>query len=58
MVRVVEDTAAGTLVATVLPAEGTPEGRGAFEFTNTYGVNPTPSSRHRPDQGEQEAQGP
>lgn len=44
MVRVVEDTAAGTLVATVLPAEGTPEGRGAFEFTNTYGVNPTPSS--------------
>ena len=44
MVRVVEDTAAGTLVAKVLPAEGTPEGRGAFEFTNTYGVNPTPSS--------------
>lgn len=44
MVRVVEDTAAGTLVATVLPAEGTPEGKGAFEFTNTYGVNPTPSS--------------
>ena len=44
MVRVVEDTAAGTLVAEVLPAEGTPEGRGAFEFTNTYGVNPTPSS--------------
>lgn len=43
MVRVVEDTAAGTLVAKVLPAEGTPEGRGAFEFTNTYGVNPTPS---------------
>ena len=43
-VRVVEDTAAGTLVAKVLPAEGTPEGRGAFEFTNTYGVNPTPSS--------------
>lgn len=43
-VRVVEDTAAGTLVAEVLPAEGTPEGKGAFEFTNTYGVNPTPSS--------------
>lgn len=43
-VRVVEDTAAGTLVAKVLPAEGTPEGKGAFEFTNTYGVNPTPSS--------------
>ena len=37
-VRVVEDTNA------VLPAEGTPEGKGAFEFTNTYGVNPTPSS--------------
>lgn len=43
-VRVVEDTAAGTLAAEVLPAEGTPEGKGAFEFTNTYGVNPTPSS--------------
>lgn len=43
-VRVVEDTNAGTLAAKVLPAEGTPEGRGAFEFTNTYGVNPTPSS--------------
>lgn len=43
-VRVVEDTAAGTLVAKVLPAEGTPEGKGAFEFTNTYVVNPTPSS--------------
>ena len=43
-VRVVEDTSAGTLAAEVLPAEGTPEGRGAFEFTNTYGVNPTPSS--------------
>lgn len=43
-VRVVEDTAAGTLAAKVLPAEGTPEGRGAFEFTNTYGVDPTPSS--------------
>lgn len=44
MVRVVEDTNAGTLAAEVLPAEGTPEGMGAFEFTNTYGVNPTPSS--------------
>lgn len=44
MVRVVEDTNAGTLAAEVLPAEGTPEGKGAFEFTNTYGVNPTPSS--------------
>lgn len=43
-VSVVEDTNAGTLVAEVLPAEGTPEGKGAFEFTNTYGVNPTPSS--------------
>lgn len=43
-VRVVEDTNAGTLAAEVLPAEGTPEGRGAFEFTNTYGVSPTPSS--------------
>lgn len=43
-IRVVEDTNAGTLVAKVLPAEGTPEGKGAFEFTNTYGVNPTPSS--------------
>lgn len=43
-VKVVEDTSAGTLVAGVLPAEGTPEGKGAFEFTNTYGVNPTPSS--------------
>lgn len=43
-VRVVEDTKAGTLAAEVLPAEGTPEGKGAFEFTNTYGVNPTPSS--------------
>lgn len=42
-VKVVEDTNAGTLVAEVLPAEGTPEGKGAFEFTNTYGVNPTPS---------------
>ena len=43
-VKVVEDTNAGTLAAKVLPAEGTPEGRGAFEFTNTYGVEPTPSS--------------
>lgn len=43
-VRVVEDTNAGTLAAEVLPAEGTPEGKGAFEFTNTYIVNPTPSS--------------
>ena len=43
-VRVVEDTNAGTLAAEVLPAEGTPEGKGAFEFTNTYGVKPTPSS--------------
>ena len=43
-VKVVEDTNAGTLVAKVLPAEGTPEGKGAFEFTNTYGVNPTSSS--------------
>ena len=43
-VKVVEDTNAGTLAAEVLPAEGTPEGKGAFEFTNTYIVNPTPSS--------------
>ena len=43
-VRVVEDTNAGTLAAEVLPAEGAPEGKGAFGFTNTYGVNPTPSS--------------
>lgn len=43
-VKVVEDTNAGALVAEVLPAEGTPEGKGAFEFTNTYGVNPTSSS--------------
>ena len=43
-VKVVEDTNAGTLAPEVLPAEGTPEGKGAFEFTNTYGVNPTPSS--------------
>lgn len=42
-VKVVEDTRAGTLRAEVLPAEGTPEGKGAFEFTNTYGVNPTQS---------------
>lgn len=43
-VKVVEDTNAGTLAAEVLPAEGTPEGKGAFEFTNIYGVNQTPSS--------------
>ena len=43
-VKVVEDTRAGTLTAEVLPAEGTPQGKGAFEFTNTYGVDPTPSS--------------
>lgn len=43
-VKVVEDTNAGTLAAEVLPAEGTPEGKGAFEFTNTYGVGPAPSS--------------
>ena len=43
-VKVVEDTNASTLAAEVLPAEGTPEGKGAFGFTNTYGVNPTPSS--------------
>ena len=43
-VKVVEDTNAGTLASEVLPAEGTPEGKGAFEFTNTYGVDPTPSS--------------
>ena len=43
-VKVVEDTRAGTLTAEVLPAEGTPQGKGAFEFTNTYGVGPTPSS--------------
>lgn len=43
-VKVVEDTNAGTLAAEVLPAEGTPGGKGAFEFTNTYGVDPTPSS--------------
>ena len=43
-VKVVEDTRAGTLTAEVLPAEGTPQGKGAFEFTNTYSVDPTPSS--------------
>ena len=43
MVKVVENTNAGTLAAEVLPAEGTPQGKGAFEFTNTYGVDPTPS---------------
>lgn len=43
-VKVVEDTNAGTPAAEVLPAEGTLEGKGAFEFTNTYVVNPTPSS--------------
>ena len=43
-VKVVENTNAGTLAAEVLPAEGTPEGKGAFEFTNTYVVNPTLSS--------------
>lgn len=43
-VKVVEDTSAGTLFAEVLPAGGTPEGKGAFEFTNTYGVGPAPSS--------------
>ena len=43
-VKAVEDTNVGTLAAEVLPAEGTPEGKGAFEFTNTYGVDPTPSS--------------
>ena len=43
-IKVVENTNAGTLKAEVLSAEGTPEGKGAFEFTNTYGVDPTPSS--------------
>lgn len=43
-VKVVEDTNAGTLTAEVLPAEGTPQGKGAFEFTNTYGVDPAQSS--------------
>lgn len=43
-VKVVEDTNAGTLTAEVLPAEGTPECKGAFELTNTYGVEPAPSS--------------
>ena len=42
-VKVVEDTRAGTLTAEILPSEGTPQGKGAFEFTNTYGVNPTQS---------------
>ena len=42
-VKVVENTNTGKLVAKVLSAEGTPEGKGAFEFTNTYGVDPTPS---------------
>lgn len=42
-VKVVEDTNAGTLTAEVLPAEGTPQGKGAFEFTNTYGVDPAQS---------------
>lgn len=42
-VKVVEDTNAGTLHAEVLPAEGTPEGKGAFEFINTYSVVPVPS---------------
>lgn len=43
-VKVVENTSEGTLAAEVLPAEGTLGGKGAFEFTNTYGVGPTPSS--------------
>ena len=43
-VKVVENTSEGTLAAEVLPAEGTPQGKGAFEFTNTYGVDPAPSS--------------
>lgn len=43
-IKVVEDTDKGTLAAEVLPAEGTPQGKGAFEFTNTYGVEPAPSS--------------
>lgn len=43
-VKVVEDTNVGPLAAEVLPAEGTPEGKGAFEFTNTYGVGPAPST--------------
>lgn len=42
-VKVVENTSEGTLAAEVLPAEGTPQGKGAFEFTNTYSVDPTPS---------------
>ena len=43
-VRVVEDTNAGSVAAEVLPARGHARGQGAFEFTNTYGVNATPSS--------------
>ena len=43
-VKVAEDTNAGTLAAEVLPVEGTPEGKGAFEFTNTYSIAPAPSS--------------
>lgn len=43
-VKVVEDTNDGTLTAEVLSAEGTPQGKGAFEFTNAYSVDPTPSS--------------
>lgn len=43
-VKVVENINAGTLKAEVLPAEGAPQGKGAFEFTNTYGVGPAPSS--------------
>lgn len=43
-VKVVENASEGTLVAKVLPAEGVPESKGAFEFTNTYGVGPTQSS--------------
>lgn len=42
-VKVVENINAGTLKAEVLLAEGTPQGKGAFEFTNTYGVGPAPS---------------
>lgn len=53
-VKVVEDTNAGTLTAEVLPAEGTPQGKGAFEFTNTYGVGP---ARHPQAGRRQGAQG-
>lgn len=42
-VKVVKNANAGTIAAEVLPTEGTPQGKGAFEFTNTYGVDPTPS---------------